>query len=111
MVPQSACQQKENKVCFIWNCLKEKDDLIESLSESNFLETQVEAIFLKRGAVIVVGGDTEKAQRVGIRIIYVLLDNTFSFNIRPLIKNEQTPSILSERRVLKLKGVLALGFC
>lgn len=31
---------------------------------------------MKRGAVTGVGGNTEKAQRVGIRIICVLLDST-----------------------------------
>lgn len=52
----------------------------------------------------------KSTERTGIRIICVLLDNTFSCNTQLLIKNEQTPSILCEKKVLKLKYVLVLDF-
>lgn len=31
--------KKENFIYFIWNCVKEKDDVIESLCESNLSES------------------------------------------------------------------------
>lgn len=68
---------------------------------------------LKKGAIIGVRGNTEKAQRIGTRIVsFGTICFHFHFNIQLiLIKNEQTPSILGEKRVLQLKDILALGIC